>query len=189
MASFADHLWLIAILLAAASLAALVLLIRTRPIVALATALALLVLAAASWWLDQAIETPTEKVRFLVRSMATAAERGDTAYLISLISPQYDDGAHDQAGLSALIERRVREGEADHVRLAGLEVASSDPGETTARFVAHLSGRIGQATPVQGYPIRLAMTFHQIAGEWKLRSIRRFDILQSAKEIPLESIR
>ena len=188
MEFFLDYLWLLAPILAVAGLGGLFRFLQTGERRWLLTAIALLLGAIFTFLLDRAIETPFEQVRNTLRSIVASAEKQDAEAIVAALASDYFDGTRRHAQMAALVRDRIDDARIDRVGLAGLELAREEGG-VTARFVAHVAGSDARGgSRVQSYPVRLKITFIQENDSWKMNAVRRYDIVQSAREVPLDAL-
>ncbi len=135
--------------------------------------------------------SPFEQVRTTLDEMVAAAERGDPDAICQRIASTYQDGVRDQAGLQSLIRTRIGEADIENISLAGVEMTRQAE-DIEVSYVAHVEGRQTRGAgglPTGSYPVRLRMLFRREGEGWRVAAVRRFDIIQSAKEIPLDSLR
>jgi hypothetical protein len=185
-----DHLLAVSILLAAAGLSSAWWSSRSGERSFGIAGLLLLLLGGAGVFWDQIWESPFDKVRTALRVMTEAAEQGQADPICSLIAPSYSDGARGATAVASLIRERIGQAAMADVSLAGLELARIDS-RIEAKFVAHVQGRsTGSSTRSHSghYPVRLKMVFTEEPEGWKVVAVHRYDIIQSAKEIPLDSL-
>jgi hypothetical protein len=151
--------------------------------------IALAGIGLVSW--EMLTESPFEVVRKSLRQIIDAAKAGDPEPICSSIAADYRDESRDRKALCSLVRTRIGESAIEDISLAGLEL-SREGEQIIARFVAHVSGRQSRASgrmPGGRYPVRLRIDFRPEGEGWKVGAIRRYDIIQSAKEIPLDSLR
>jgi len=183
-----DYLWFLAALGGLVGLTSLYAGIRSGSRSVVLGAFVCLLTGAALFGLDYWIVSPTEQVHAVLSRIIHAAKEGDAKTISAAVSSHYSDGTRDHDTLVSLIDSRIRDSNIENVSLAGLEFAHQD-GDIQTSFVAHVSGRYLGMSPGQAYPVRLKILFRREGDTWKMVSIHRFDPIQSAKEVPLDSLR
>jgi hypothetical protein len=186
-----DHLWLVApsTLVVGVLIGWLAVRSSRPPVLAGGFVVILLGLGMMTW--DFLTESPFEQIRTTLDEIISAAERGDPEGICQRIGSTYQDGFRDQAGIRSLIRARIGEADVEDVSLAGVEMARQGE-DIEVSYVAHVQGRQTRGAgglPTGRYPVRLRMLFRREGEEWRVVAVRRFDIIQSAKEIPLDSLR
>ncbi|MBY0588979.1 hypothetical protein K2X85_17535 [bacterium] len=190
MPMLTDHLWFISLLLVSLGGSALWVASRSGSPAGQRWSVALLLVGGLALAIELVWASPFDHVRACLDRMVQGAKAGDPEPICQAIATDYHDGRHDADQLRELIRSRLHAGAVDDVRLAGLEF-SREGDDIQASFVVHVrspNGRSSSPYPAGSYPIRLKMLFREEQG-WKVVAVRRFDIIQSAKEIPLDSVR
>ena len=182
-----DYLWFVAALGVVVGVTSLYAGLRSGSRPVLMGALLCLVTGATLFGIDYWIESPTEQVRAVLARIINAAERRDANTIIDAVSSQYSDSARNRDTLVSLIHSRIGDSNIENVSLAGLEFAHLGD-DIQASFVAHVSGRYQGMDPGQAYPVRLKILFRREGDTWKMATIRRFDPIQSGREVPLDSL-
>jgi hypothetical protein len=186
-----DHLWLVAPFVVGLGVFVSWLALRSAHQRGMAVGVAIVLSGLGMMAWDYLNESPFEQVRATLDEMVAAAERGDPEPICQRIASTYQDGVRDQAGVQSLIRSRIGEADVEGVSLAGVEMARQGE-EIEESFVAHVEGRQTRGAgglPTGSYPVRLRMLFRREGEGWRVGAVRRFDIIQSAKEIPLDSLR
>jgi len=189
MAFLADHVWLFALLMAALVLFAAWLFVRSGDVRAAAVAALGVVGIAGLFLLASFVETPSEQVQKTLDRIVEAARQGDAETIVGFISNSYADGSRDKPSLAAIDRRHFSEARLQSVALSGVRIEPERTDLVVAKFVAHIGGEYrGQSTGSEDYPVRLRIEFRRESDAWRMGSIRRFDPIQSAKEISLDRV-
>ncbi|MBX9653403.1 hypothetical protein K2Y11_07250 [bacterium] len=182
-----DYLWSLAALGVVVGLTSLYAGIRSGSRSVIAGAIFCLLIGAALFGIDYWVVSPTEQIRAVLAQIIQAAKEGDAKTIDEAVSSQYSDGTRDHDTLVSLIHSRIDHADIENVSLAGLEFAHQE-GDIQTSFVAHVSGRYQGMNPGQAYPVRLKILFRREGDTWRMISIHRYDPIQSAKEVPLDSL-
>jgi hypothetical protein len=183
-----DHLTLVGSVLVLVGLALGYVRLRSGGAILFLVAILSLLLGAGALITDVLFETPIEQVGRRLDGMISAAEAGDEAFLVNALAASYHDGRRDRQAMADLIRVRIDEADFDHVRIAGLEFARVNE-DVEASFVAHVRGSSRGSAGYESFPIRLKILFRKEGSTWQVGSIRRFDVVQSGREVDLDSWR
>lgn len=184
-----DYFWPLSFALAGAAAVGGWAFLRTGRRLMLATSFACALSLAGLIVLDQWIETPIEQARASLDRIVNAARTGDADTIAGLIAPTYSDESRDRAGLESVVRQHFSRARLSTISIAGLQLSRESSERVAARFVAHISGAYqGQSTGAESYPVRLRIDFVADEGVWKMGCVRRFDPIQSAREIPLDRV-
>jgi hypothetical protein len=182
-----DYLWILAALGLVVGLTSLYAGLRSGNRSVIAGAVLCLATGAALFGIDYWVVSPTEQVHQVLSRIIHAARNKDAKTISDAVSSQYTDGTRDRDTLVSLIHSRIDHADIENVSLAGLEFAHQD-GDIQTSFVAHVSGRYQGMNPGQAFPVRLKILFRREGDTWKIVSIHRYDPIQSAKEVSLDSL-
>lgn len=155
----------------------------------LAIALGCAATAACVYLLASALPTPNQLVRRQLDCVVSAFKDGDEAKVLDAFSQDYSDGTRDKDAMERLVRQHMSKARLRDVWLTSVSIGKAPSDRRRARFVAHVTGNYqGRATGPDSYPIRLEVDFALSGEDWKIVSVRRFDLIRSALEIPLDRI-
>lgn len=189
MSFLVENFWPIVAVLGAGIAASAWLFLRGGGSRAIASAVVLSAAAAVLVVVDVFADTPVKQARRALEVVLDAARSGDAETIVRSIADDYADGSRDRAGIESLVRRHVPQAKLSQLTVNGLQLAREGNDRVVTKFVAHARGTYeGHATGGESYPVRMRIDFGRRPDGWKMTSIRRFDPIQSTREIPLDRI-